>query len=723
MNRMPWMTALVLAFAAASSPAGVGAASPPGTDATLAETGGEVPVVEWTRRLQGLPFKVWETSIAWDPVAGLMVNQGGHVLRSAYRTAYPQSSYTYTYDPAADVLLRSSAPYRPQRRCLVDLTWTDSMQRVLSGNGRSDHGSLPQGKPASDYRSIIMGDPTGPWLYDGVADTWEDSRTRDEPWRSTPHSQLAYDPVHDAVVYLGGGNVHIYHPYRNINHSFAAPTGMQQRRSYGITALGRSGKILVFGGTRSPGYDGALSDSWIYDPGNNSWQEVTGSVQPPRGMPYADFLKLDLVFDADLGRALLLTVPFDTRPPCVNQWQPPELWSFDPATHAWSLVPVQGNERPHYPGIMTWGDGRLVLVGGGHDGDPPPGNACGTPNPRPSQSRELWIGEVSVPAALEAPAFDPDRISLTTSADHAARLTWSATPGASYGIWRAPIHRNSDQPLVQDYSRVAIVSGKTWTDTETPVDTPWAYRVVRSDLSLDYGSLPAFNQPRRPSGMVASVESPNRVVLRWAANGEPDVTGYNVYRKHGGGSAATSRINAEPVTGTSFVDADAGLGDGVLISYYVRAVNQANIESGASPLAYTAPEAPLQFSVCVNPARDRATVRWQWPEDRAVAGFEVRYIDQHKNTNGWSPGDIADWWAEWQPVAAAPIAGREVSVDLPDPGRDYYFYGRAVNVLGQAGFFTDIASATDYRFLSAAPGVYEICDTIFENGFGLYPRR
>ncbi len=84
---------------------------------------------------------------------------------------------------------------------------------------------------------------------------------------------------------------------------------------------------------------------------------------------------------------------------------------------------MEGNERPHYPGIMTWGDGRLVLVGGGHDGDPPPGNACGTPNPRPSQSRELWIGEVSVPAALEAPAFDPDRIDLTTSADHAARLT------------------------------------------------------------------------------------------------------------------------------------------------------------------------------------------------------------------------------------------------------------------------------------------------------------
>lgn len=29
---------------------------------------------------------------------------------------------------------------------------------------------------------------------------------------------------------------------------------------------------------------------------------------------------------------------------------------------------------------------------------------------------------------------------------------------------------------------------------------------------------------------------------------------------------------------------------------------------------------------------------------------------------------------------------------------NHYFYVRAVNVLGQEGYFTDLASATDFRF-------------------------
>lgn len=720
MSRMRHMALGLSVLALASAPFAAHAAEHGPSGNAVSSAAGESPSVRWTRRLQGLPFKVWETNLAFDPVAHRVVNQGGHVLRSPYRTAYPQSSYTYIYDPITNALRRSTAPYRPQRRCLVDLAYADAMQRVITGNGASWHGSLPQGQPAADYKSIVKGDSKGPWLYDTMADTWEDSRTRGEPWRTTPHSQLAYDPVHDAVVYLGGGRVRIYYPYRNINRSFAAPSAMQYRRSYGITALGRSGKILVFGGTQSEGYDGALSDSWIYDPGNNTWQDVTGTVQPPRGMPYADFLKLDLEFDPELGRALLLTVPFDTRPPCFNQWQDPELWSFDPASANWSLIPVTGPDRPHYPGIMTWGDGQLVLVGGGRDGDSAHGS-CGEPNPRPSQSRELWTGRVSVPAALEAPAYHPDRISLTTAANATAKLSWSATPGASYDIWRAPIYRSWDQPLVQDYTRIATVNGGTWTDPDAPVDTPWAYRVVRSGLSIDYGSLPAFNQPRRPHGMLASVESASRVTLRWAANDQSDVVGYNVYRKHGGGG--TGKINAAPVAGTRFVDSAAGLGDGVLSSYYVRAVNKAGIESGASPLAWTAPDAPLQFSACVNPERNQATVRWQWPANRNVAGFEVYFNDHHENTNNYSAEQNAAWWAEWQPVTTSLIAAHEVTVNLPDPSKDYYFYGRAVNLLGQAGFFTDIASATDYRFLSAAPGVYEICDTIYRNGFGLVPRR
>ncbi len=712
-----WTLATALAVFSAAAYGSVAAAAddhaPAGTEVAPVNQAASLSV-RWTRRLTGLPFKVWETNLAYDPIANRVVNHGGHVLGGPGRHNYPQSSYTYTYDPESNLLRRSSAPYRPQRRCLVDLTWADSIERVVTGNGRSDHGSLPQGKPSSDWRSIIKGDPVGPWLYDGRADTWENSRTRGEPWRTTPHAQLAYDPAHDAVVYLGGKKVRIYYPYRNINRSFDVPQPLRYRKSYGIAALGRSGKILVFGGTHSD-WNGALDDSWIYDVGSNTWQEVTGSVRPPPGMPYTDFLKLNLVFDSEISRALLLTVPYDTRPPCFNQWQPPQLWSFEPDSHAWSPVPVAGADRPHYPGIMAWGEGQLVLAGGGRDGASPDGS-CDKPNPRPSQSRQLWTGRIDAPESLQAPAFDPDSLSLTTTAGGSGpELSWTASPDASYEVWRAALQFSWQDPLIGGYSKVATVSGGSWSDPDVPADAAFAYRVVRSGLGLAYGSLPAFNQPRRPHGMVASVETASRVALHWAASTEPDVVGYNVYRKHGGGS--TDRINAAPVTGTSFVDTAAGLDDGVLSSYYVRAVNQAGMESGASPLAYTAPDAPRQFSVCLNSAGDKAIVRWHWPVNRGASGFKVYFNDHHENTNGYTPEQRAAWWAQWQPVTAEPIAAHEIEVDLPDPSKDHYFYGRAVNALGQEGFFTDIASATDNRFLSATASDPDACDTIYRDDF------
>jgi hypothetical protein len=46
------------------------------------------------------------------------------------------------------------------------------------------------------------------------------------------------------------------------------------------------------------------------------------------------------------------------------------------------------------------------------------------------------------------------------------------------------------------------------------------------------------------------------------------------------------------------------------------------------------------------------------------------------------------------------ITGHELSFTAPvgEEMLNHYFYVRAVNVLGQEGYFTDLASATDFRF-------------------------
>ena len=76
-----------------------------------------------------------------------------------------------------------------------------------------------------------------------------------------------------------------------------------------------------------------------------------------------------------------------------------------------------------------------------------------------------------------------------------------------------------------------------------------------------------FNSPARPGGLVAAVESAEQVVLRWRASPEPWVVGYNVYRLRGaqlGSGGRGTRLNTAPVAEPTFIDADAGLADGVV---------------------------------------------------------------------------------------------------------------------------------------------------------------
>lgn len=80
------------------------------------------------------------------------------------------------------------------------------------------------------------------------------------------------------------------------------------------------------------------------------------------------------------------------------------------------------------------------------------------------------------------------------------------------------------------------------------------------------------------------------------------------------------------------------------------------------------------------------------------------YMNDHlENTLDYSAAELDAWWAQWTRVRATPITETSVDVPLPDPTKHYLFYVRAVNVVGQQGFFTDIVSANDPRFMAAAP--------------------
>ncbi len=92
--------------------------------------------------------------------------------------------------------------------------------------------------------------------------------------------------------------------------------------------------------------------------------------------------------------------------------------------------------------------------------------------------------------------------------------------------------------------------------------------------------------PGTPSGLEAvfsGITAPSRrfIDLSWTPDSEPDLAGYNVYRRQSGGEAL--KINRELVTTPSFRDLDVALG--TTFFYSVSAVDVRGNESGRSPEA------------------------------------------------------------------------------------------------------------------------------------------
>ncbi|HKQ46479.1 MAG TPA: endonuclease [Phycisphaerae bacterium] len=94
--------------------------------------------------------------------------------------------------------------------------------------------------------------------------------------------------------------------------------------------------------------------------------------------------------------------------------------------------------------------------------------------------------------------------------------------------------------------------------------------------------------PAAPTGLIATAG--NGVVdLDWADNGEPDLTGYNVYRGTASGGPY-SQINGALVTNSVY--SDATVSNGTTYYYVVRAVDTSSNESGNSNEAGATPSGP-----------------------------------------------------------------------------------------------------------------------------------
>jgi hypothetical protein len=197
------------------------------------------------------------------------------------------------------------------------------------------------------------------------------------------------------------------------------------------------------------------------------------------------------------------------------------------------------------------------------------------------------------------PVGAPRALTGQPSAD-GVRLTWQApeeAPAATYNVYRGPADGAlSERPLnVQPLSSrddldAGVEAGKTYRYVVRAVAAEGPpYRESASSNVVVVDASDRF-PPAPPSGLVA-VQEGSAVRLLWNPGSEPDLDGYRIYRRLGGGEFV--RIGGEIVRQPSYLD--SGVAPGSVVTYRVTAVDR------AVPPNESAPSAEEELRIAADP--------------------------------------------------------------------------------------------------------------------------
>jgi hypothetical protein len=223
----------------------------------------------------------------------------------------------------------------------------------------------------------------------------------------------------------------------------------------------------------------------------------------------------------------------------------------------------------------------------------------------------------------------PESLQVYSNLPRKAVLSWKPSEQravAGYGIYRCPT-------MAGPWERVAFAEGRLDSVYED---------AIPGDLRVMYYRITAVNrfggesemtespiravtkaEPLPPTGLKADAKRLGRVALEWAANVEPDVRSYEIWRS----DKVAADFSPETLIGTVGADKtsylDLAVGCGETVRYRLRALDADGLESFYSePLEVTGPDLSLALQRTAN----GLVLRWDPTRGKRFASARVSQL-------------------------------------------------------------------------------------------------